>query len=430
MKKKLTENISLKIMSVVSAVLVWLIVVNVDNPIRTDSYTITNVELTNQAYVTNQVCLPDNSQEAIRVYITGTRKILNKITASDIRAYADMQQAVDLDKSPVMVPITVICDGISPSNIEVVPRNYAVNLEDKKTQEFVISVSSGDAKPGTGYEIGSLTCNPEKIKITGPETLINKIDNVTATISNVEGKTENVTQETSLVIYDKNGEQLTDAEMTYLNLPKVTVTARLWRVRSNIGINAQEYTGEPAEGYQVENVVTVPDVISVAGSEEALANLDETQNNTISIPAEYIDISGADSDYETKVNITELLPEGIKLTSGSSEDVWIRANILPVGSHTYDFLTQNIEVKNLADDLQVTFGTERIELRIKETEDAEEILDESWIRVLVDLKGKEEGSYELPVDVELPEGYELVEPVTAEVQISVLSNVAESSEEE
>lgn len=429
MKNKLTGNISLKIMSVVAAILVWLIVVNVDNPIRTTSYLISNVELTNQAYIENQVCLPDTDQEGIRVYITGDRKTLNKISVSDIRAYADMQQAVDLEKSPVMVPITVICDGISPSNIEVVPKNYAVHLQDKKTQEFVISVSSGDSRPGKGYEIGTLTCNPEKIKITGPETLINKIDNVTATINNVEGKTENVTQETSLVIYDKNGETLTDAEMSYLNVPKVTVTARLWKVRANVQIDVNEYTGEPAEGYQVESVVTVPDVISVAGSDEALESLEETALNRITIPAELIDISGADSDYETKVNITDLLPEGLKLPSGSSEDVWVRVNILPVGSHAYDFSTQNIVVENLEEGLQAAFATDRIELRIKETEGAEEILDESWIKASVDLEGKEEGSYELPVEVILPEGYELVEPVTAEVQISVISSVAENSEE-
>lgn len=430
MKNKLTDNISLKIMSVVAAVLVWLIVVNADNPIKTATYTITKVELTNQAYIENQVCLPDREQESIRVMITGNRKTLDKISASDIRAYADMQQAVDLNTTPVMVPITVVCDGISPSNIEIMPKNYAVHLQDKKTQEFVISVSSGDSRPGKGYEIGSLTSNPEKIKITGPETLINKIDNVTATISNVEGKTENVTQETSLVIYDKNGDVLTDAEMSYLNVPRVTVTARLWRVRSNIQIHVQGYTGTPAEGYQVESIVTVPDVLSIAGSEEALANLDELEGNTITIPEEYIDISGAESDYETKVNIVDLLPEGLKLTSGSSEDVWVSVNILPEGSHAYDFQTQNIEVENLSEGLQVAFGTDRIELRIKEAEDAEEILDESGIKVSVDLENLEEGSYDLPVKVELPKGYELVDTATAEVQISVISSVAESSDEE
>lgn len=426
MKNRFTENISLKIMSVVTAVLVWMIVVNVDNPTRTVSYTIQNVEIVNQTYVDQKVCLPDNEQQNVRVYITADRKTLSKITATDIRAFADLQQALTYDEDPVMLPITVTCDGIPQNNIQVVPNNFAVHLQEKKTQEFVISVSSGESKPGKGYEIGSLISSPEKIKITGPVSLINIIGNVTATIS-VEGKTENVTKETELVIYDKNGTQLTEAQMSYLNVSKVSVTAKLWKVRSDIRIIG-DYTGDPAEGYQVESVVTVPDVISLAGSDEALANLAQ-EDNVLRIPAEYIDISGERSDVETKVNLTQILGEELKLPSGASEDVWVRVSILPVGSHAYELETKNIEIENQPEDLQVNFGTDRVELRIKETEDAEGILELSQIQASVDLKGMEEGSYELPVDIELPDGYELVNPVMAEVDISEISSVEENGDE-
>lgn len=426
MKNKWMNNISLKIMSVVTAVLVWMLVVNVDNPTRTVSYTIQNVEVVNQTYIDQKVCLPDQNQESIRVYLTADRKTLSKINALDIRAVADLQQALSFEEDPVMVPITVSCDGVFSSNIKVVPNNLAVHLEDKKTQEFVISVSSGESKPGKGYEIGSLTSNPEKIKITGPTSLINIIGNVTATV-NVENKTENVTKETELVIYDKNGTQFTETQMSYLNVSKVMVTAKLWKVRSNIRI-VGDYTGEPAEGYQVESVVTVPDVISIAGSDEALSALD-ADNNMIQIPAENIDISGKSSDVETKVNIAQLLPDGLKLPSSASEDVWVRVNILPVGSHAYLLDTNKIDVVNQPEGLQVDFGTDKIELRIKEPEGAEGGLLMSQVKASVNLEDKEEGSYELPVDVELPDGYELVEPVTAEVTISEISQMEENSEE-
>lgn len=426
MKNKLTQNISLKIMSVVTAVLVWMIVVNIDNPIRTVSYTIQNVELLNQNYIDQKVPLPDTDQGTFRIYITAERKTLSKISASDIHAVADLQQALSYDEDPVMVPITVTCEGVSPGNIEVVPKNLAVHLQDKKTQEFVISVSSGESKPGKGYEIGSLTANPEKIKITGPTSLINIIGNVTANIS-VDNKTENVTKETELVIYDKNGTQLSDVQMSYLNVPKVTVTARLWRVRSNIQIIG-DYVGEPAEGYQVESVVTVPNVISLAGSDEALDNLEE-ENNVIRIPAESIDISGERSDVETKVNITQFLSEGLKLPSGASEDVWVRINILPEGSHSYELDTNDIKVENQSEGTQVVFGMDKIEVRIKRTDESDETLETSMIQASVDLDGKKKGTYELPVKIKLPDGYELVEPITAEVEISEISIAEESSDE-
>ena len=50
-KRKITDNIPLKIMSVAVAVVVWLIVMNIDNPIGTNYYTINDVELINKEYV-------------------------------------------------------------------------------------------------------------------------------------------------------------------------------------------------------------------------------------------------------------------------------------------------------------------------------------------------------------------------------------------
>ncbi len=140
-----------------------------------------------------------------------------------------------------------------------------------KTQEFVVNVSRGDTKPGKDYEVGSLTASPEKVRITGPKTLINKIDKVNASIE-LDGNTEDFTQDVNLTIIDKNQEVLTDSEMNSLrieNNAKVTVTAKLWKIRQGVQISA-DYVGTPAEGYQVGAVRTVPDTISVAGSAEGL----------------------------------------------------------------------------------------------------------------------------------------------------------------
>ena len=51
MRKNLTTNIPLKIMSVIAAVLIWLIIVNVDNPIVTVTFTDVPVQVLNEAYI-------------------------------------------------------------------------------------------------------------------------------------------------------------------------------------------------------------------------------------------------------------------------------------------------------------------------------------------------------------------------------------------
>ena len=435
-KRKITDNIPLKIMSVAVAVVLWLIVVNIDNPIGTNYYTINDVELINKEYVESsdtigKMCMPEQNQDSIKIAITASKKIRDKIKVTDISAVADLQQAVSLDTNPVMVPITVTCSvpGVSSNDIKVTPQNLSVNLDEKETQEFVVNVSRGDTKPGKDYEVGSLTANPEKVRITGPKTLVNKIDKVNATIE-LDGNTQDFTQDVNLTIIDKNQEALSDSEMNSLrieNNAKVTVTAKLWKIRQGVGISAS-YVGTPADGYEVGSVKTVPDTISVAGSTEGLESLAEN-NNVITIPADSIDISGESKDVEKKISLNNLLPDNVKLTSDSSEDVWVTVNILPVGSKEFDIPTKNIEVKNKPDDLQVTFETAQIELRIKsDTKNMDDLDAKKDIKLSIDLDGKKEGNYEVPVKVVLPDGYETVEDVTTEVVISSGTAVDDSKE--
>ena len=433
-KRKLTDNLSLKIMSVAIAIVVWLIVVNIDNPVGTNYYTITDVELINKEYVESsdtigKMCMPEENQDSVKVAITASKKVRDRIRLSDITAVADLQQAVSLDTDPVMVPITVTClaSGVLPSDIKVTPQNLTVNLDEKETQEFVVNVSKGDTKPGKDYEVGSLTASPEKIRITGPKTLVNKIDKVNATIA-LDGNTEDYTQEVNLTIYDKNQEALSESEMNSLrieNNAKVVVTAKLWKIRTGVKI-AAGYVGTPAGGYQVGSVKTVPDTISVAGNTEGLESLSEN-DNMITIPADRIDISGESKDVERKIRLKNLLPDNVKLTSDSSEDVWVTVSILPVGSQEFNLPTKNIEVKNKPDNLQVTFETAQIALRIKsESEDLEDLNINEDVKAEIDLKDKEAGNYKVPVKLSLPDGYEMVEDVYTEVVISPASVSDES----
>lgn len=423
-KKKLTRNLSLKIMSVLIGFLVWFIVVNVDNPVSSKSITIPGdkVELQNTAYVdsANMMCMQDDDPEPIRVTITGERRLLTRITQANITLTADLQQAGSLDTNPVMVPITASCPGISPENIKVTPQYLSVRLEEKVTQEFLVNVNYGSSQPGKGYEVGSQTASPEKVKITGPKSLVNKIDKVNATVD-VDGKTKDFTEEAELSIIDKNQDSFA-GRMSYITIDntKVIVTTKFWKIRTGIKIGV-DYEGVPADGYQVESVTTVPDTVSVAGTDEALETLKQNEN-TLWLGGTDIDISGESVDIEKKVSLKDALPEDIQLTSGTSEDVWVKVSILPLGSHSYGLPSNQIEVKDLADDLQVTFGTDKIEIRVKATDGSLDDFDLDKVKASVSLADMGVGSYQVPVTVKLPSGFELLEDVVADVTISEISN--------
>lgn len=429
MKTKRPNNFPLKIMSLAVAILVWLIVVNVDNPVISKTYIISNVELINKQYIedTDKVCMRDDEQTPVRVTIKAERKTLSRITAENIQAVADAQQAVSLETNPVMIPISVTCPGISQNNISVQPQNMSVRLEDRATAEFMVTVNSGEGMPGKGYEIGSQIVSPEKVRITGPKSMINKIDKVIANVD-VNGITEDTTDTENLTIIDKNQEQLSEDSMKYIGMDnvKATVTTKLWKVRAGVKINVN-YKGVPADGYVVDSAVTVPETVSVAGSEEALDEL-KVMGNTIWVQDEKsVDISGAKNDVEEKVNISELLSEGLKLTSGSSEEVWVNIRVLPEGGKIFTIpaTKDSVRFKNKADNLQVSFEIDKMEVRVKAVDGDIEALSDDDIKASIDLSDKEEGSYEVPVKINLPKGYELIEDVKTEIKVSKVSTIAE-----
>ncbi len=421
MRKTLANNFLLKVVSLVVAVLFWLMVVNVDDPIITSQIPGVIVQVQNEAYIESggKMSMIEEGQNVVTVEVTGKRSIVDKLTAEDLVATADLKQIVNMNTEPIMVPITVNCSKLRSTDLIPDPRNLSVDIDDIMTQEYIVTVASGEGQPGKGYEIGTLSARPDKIKITGPQSLVRIIDKVVATVdpTNIQ---EDTTKLVGLKIIDRNQVEFSESKMDYLkydtSVPEVSVAVDLWAIRNDVAIKGG-YVGEPADGYKVDKITFTPGHISVAGSDEALKALSEA-GNSIQVPDGTIDVTGKDSDLEVKVNIEKLLPEGIKLTKDTSDTVIATVNILSQDSKEYSIPTTSIVGKNVADGLQLIYETEKVQIRIRENGAELDQLKESDIRASVDLTGKTEGSYQIPVKVELPEGFALVEEQDTVVKLA------------
>ena len=418
--KTLTNNILLKGVSVAVAVVVWLLVVNVDDPIITSNIAGVAVQVQNEAYIESggKMSLIKEGENIISVEVKGKRSIVDKLTPEDLVATADLKQIVNMNTDPIMVPIAVTCSRLKSADLIPNPRNLSVDIDDIMTQEYIVTVTSGESQPGKGYEIGTLSANPDKVSITGPQSLVRKIDKVVAAVdaSNLQ---ENTTKQVGLEIIDKNQEKISESQMNYLkydtSVPKVYVSVGLWAIQNDVSIKGG-YVGKALDGYKVDKITFTPENISVAGSQEALEAL-TAEGKVIRVPDETIDVTGKNSDFEVKVNIEKLLPDNVKLTKDTSDTVIASVSILPQDSKEYSVLTTDITGQNVADGLQLVYETEKVQIRIRENGAQLAQLKESDIKVSVDLSGRTEGTYLVPVKVSLPPGYDLVEQQNTTVKL-------------
>lgn len=421
MKKSLMNKFTLKILSLAIAVLIWLIVRNVQDPVIVQTFYDIPVTLVNESYLSNNMKIPllIDGDDTVKVRIKAEESVIKELKKEDIVAQADMTQ-IYMDATPKMVPLEVTCKGIADDNITVTPRNIQVDIENQTSVEKTIAVNTGDTTPDKDYEVGSLQANPEKVTISGPESIINKIDKVVAKIDVTGMKESNVELDSELKIYDKNQDELSEKQLSYLNLAgvqdnKIKIQAQFWKVQKNVKIGS-EYSGSPQYGYEVDSVSVVPETLSLAGTDEALQKL-AVEGNTLTIPASYIDVSGKDSDFDVKVDISELLPENMKLARDINSTVIATVKILPYNSRDYEVSPTQIKVENKPENMNYKFEPDKIVARIKAKEEDLDNLKTDDIQMKIDLKDAKAGENTLPVTVTLPEGYELVEDITVKVAL-------------
>lgn len=423
-KEIFTENLGLKAVSVLLAILCWFVALNIEEPLKEKVITEVPITVVNGPYLESMGLSYQTKRDTVRITVYGPRSIVNELEASDILVQADLTQIVSLESDPVMVPLSASCPRYPELEIEdftVTPDCIALQVEPLVNESFVLTPSTGETKPAKEFEVGVMEVLPEQISISGPESLIAKIDKVVAKVD-VNGQMTGGEFSGKIEVVDKNQEAFTESQMKYLTLygaeenGNVRVNVELWKLQTDIQIVATA-SGKPEAGYEVEKVTTTPETITVVGTDEALEALKEA-GNRIEIPAEEIDVTDRSEDYTTKIDISQFLPENIRLATDVSSSVIVTATILPDGSKLFDVPVTNIAQQNLGENLVAVFGTSDIEVRVKGNQSTLRQLKGEDITGYVDLIDLTEGTHSVEVQIELPSGVSLVDSVLVELTIS------------
>lgn len=422
MKKSLMNKSTLKILSLLIAILIWVVVKNVQDPMLVKVITRIPVTIVNESYLASNLEVPllIEGQDTVNVKVKGRESVVKELTRDNFTAIADMTQIISMKTTPRMVPVKVSCEGLLDSDISVTPRNIQVDIEKQTSVEKIIAVNTGDTVPDKNYEVGVLKANPEKVTISGPESIVNKIDRVVALVDVSGQKETKIELDSELKIYDKNQDELSEKQLSYLDLKeiqnnKIKVTAEFWRAQNKVSLKA-ESSGSPKYGYQVSEIKLVPDTISIAGTDEALQKLAEA-GNTLEIPGSMIDVSGKSSDFEVNIDLTELLPENTKLARDLNSSVIATVKILPYNSQDFELPATQIQTENIPEDMDLVFGQEKITVRLKGKDEDLKNLKPETVQMKIDMKDYKEGEYTVPVTVTLPGGYELVDEIAVKVKL-------------
>lgn len=423
MKHKFTRNIGLKFLSLIVAFLIWVLVANVDDPTQTVLFKNIKITMVNTESVTAldkvfDVVEDDVYGDTVIIKVTERSSVLRTLKTSDFKVIADMEAINEVGA----IPLRVECSNpaVTLDEMEVIPSVMKVTLEQKKQSDFVVTVTT-TGSVANGYEVGTKEVVQGKtVQIAGPESLLNKIGKVVADV-NVRGLNKSVRKTVELQIYDKNEEALSDSQMARLQIKdssgvllsnnEVMVDITLWEVMSDIPVEIHT-TGTPADGYRVAGISTMPVTVNLVGTKEALARLNGkiTVQNSVSV-------EGATENISEEIDLTETLSEleGIRLVADTDPTISVTVQIEKSGDQTLALPLSGLEVQNRPDTDKISLvisPADEIQVTVHAEKTGAAPLNISDIKASVDLKEcAQEGVYEIPVEIQLPDGYSLVSPV-------------------
>jgi YbbR domain-containing protein len=344
--------------------------------------------------------------QSVELTLRAPRSVWEKLTGQEnaVRIVADLT-GLAAGTHSVHVQVQV---GLRPVRVlSVTPENFDIFLEPLVTRKLPIELSVlGD--PAIGYRSGDVTLDPLDTLVSGPETIVNRLAHVTATLD-LTGARQDINTSIRLIAADAQG-----AVLTGINLHPETVQVILPVVQMggyrDLAVKVVTY-GRPASGYRLTSISPTPAVVTVFSEDPALINALPGYLETSAL-----DLSGANADIEKRLAL--ILPPGVSVVGDPT--VLVQISISPIQS-SLTLTNRTIVTVNLGNGLQVRIAPERVDVILTGPLPALNALSLSDLRVVLDLKDLGTGTYHLTPQVELSIQGIVVEsilPGTVEVVIS------------
>lgn len=340
MKKFLTDNLGLKILSILASMVLWTIVVNVDDPIITRTYSGIPVEITNSSVISQDGKTYEvlDGTDTVTVVVQANRSVIESMSSDYIKATADMRDITIMNTVAIEVRSTRYSDRID--SISSRTKNLKVQIEDLKQAELDISLDTvGD--PAEGHAIGTMRQSAGSVMVSGPESVISSLAEARVTVD-ISDLSNDAMYDPVVQLFNYDGEEVDKKNLT-LSVDTVHLEADVLKTKE-IGVSFV-VSGTTAEGYgYTGTVLSKPNTVAVAGEGKAFDEL-----NSIAI-SDLLSVAGATNDVSITANVADYLPKGVILADKNFDgNVMATAYIEPCTIREMSIPVSDIAINNLPD---------------------------------------------------------------------------------
>jgi YbbR domain-containing protein len=408
LKMSLTNNIGLKFLAVLIALVLWLAIVNVNDPEKTITVSNIPISVTNESAITSRDMVYNvKSEQYLNITVSGKRSIVSNLSAEDFRATASLKELSKVNSIPVDVTTKNASLGRKITIVKQSAQTILVDVENVEEKDFTDLVVEYTGKVADGYVAGLSSMSTDEVTVKAPTSIIDKIKKVAVRCS-LDGTNTNISKKCPVILYDKNDKEIKSDEIE-LSDKKIRVNVNVLRAKQvPISTINKDELGKPADGYVVDDVILSSDSITVYGSEESLDSIESLDIQ------DDIDVSDAKGDVTQNIDVTGKLPKGLSVSGEST--ITVKVLIKKLITRTFEYDASEVSLNDLTSDLDVQLVTKKVKVTLQGEEEVISQLTKDDMAISADLGKVKEGTTTVHVDVAVPDNTTLMNNVTIKIK--------------
>lgn len=408
LKMSLTNNIGLKFLAVLIALVLWLAIVNVNDPEKTITVSNIPISVTNESAITSRDMVYNvKSEQYLNITVSGKRSIVSNLSAEDFRATASLKELSKVNSIPVDVTTKNASLGRKITIVKQSAQTILVDVENVEEKDFTDLVVEYTGKVADGYVAELSSMSTDEVTVKAPTSIIDKIKKVAVRCS-LDGTNTNISKKCPVILYDKNDKEIKSDEIE-LSDKKIRVNVNVLRAKQvPISTINKDELGKPADGYVVDDVILSSDSITVYGSEESLDSIESLDIQ------DDIDVSDAKGDVTQNIDVTGKLPKGLSVSGEST--ITVKVLIKKLITRTFEYDASEVSLNDLSSDLDVQLVTKKVKVTLQGEKEVISQLTKDDMAISADLGKVKEGTTTVHVDVAVPDNTTLMNNVTIKIK--------------
>ncbi|MDD7547842.1 MAG: CdaR family protein [Lachnospiraceae bacterium] len=419
MKKWITNNLGLKILALLVSVGLWIIAININDPVSENTYTV-NVSLQNAGVLSSAgkyFEVKDNS-DRIKVVVRGTRTALSQFNQADIVATADLSKITEDNLVPIDLSTTKQSDKIE--GIRSDSQYVKLALEDVRRLQMPIEVKVLN-DPQDGYILGSTQTSQNVVIISGPESIINQVESAAVEID-VSGATTDVKISLPIHLYSKE-DDIIDTTKVNMSVQEISTTASILQ-KAVVPLIAIPQ-GTPTQGYVLNGIIEgLPTEITIAGKSNIVSKIPYIDIS------ESLDVNDIYQNTSYEININDYLPDGVSMVGnvGNNGILDISVGVDKESERTIVLDPEAIQVIGVPEGYSATVSDleDDVEVPVSGLKSLLDTVDESKLVPVINVDKYlsnngltiEKGHIDIPLDITLPDNVRLSREVKVRITIT------------